>query len=138
MEAGIDFDAITEDSVSFENDAFTLILPAPSITSCRIEYIDQNGHSITLLSADWDMVRQIAHAEAIEGFAAEMIEKGILKRAEEEAELRIGDFARELTGKPVNIQFEAKDDELQLPDSCKPYTPPGWGKDEDGAWKRTG
>lgn len=84
------------------------------------------------------MVRQIAHAEAIEGFAAEMIEKGILKRAEEEAELRIGDFARELTGKPVNIQFEAKDDELQLPDSCKPYTPPGWGKDEDGAWKRTG
>ncbi|MCY3917887.1 MAG: DUF4230 domain-containing protein [Chloroflexi bacterium] len=138
IEAGIDFDAITEDSMSYENDAYTLTLPAPVITSCRVEYIKQNQHSFTLLLADWDMLRRIAHAEAIEGFAAEMIEKGILKRAEEETELRLGDFVREVTGKPVHILFEAQGNEPQLPDSCKPYTPSGWGKDENGSWKRMG
>ncbi|MCE2471739.1 MAG: DUF4230 domain-containing protein [Anaerolineae bacterium] len=137
IEAGIDFDAITEDSISYENEIYTLTLPAPSITSCRIEYIDQSGHSFTLLAADWDMVRQIAHAEAIDGFAREMIEAGILERAEEETELHMGDFVSELKGKPANILFEAQDSEPQLPDSCKPYTPSGWGKDENGAWRRS-
>ncbi len=138
IEAGIDFEAIDEDDIRFEDEAYVLTLPAPVITSCRIEHIDQNQHSFTLLSADWDMVRQIAHAEAIDGFAQEMIEAGILKRAEEESELHMGDFVSELTGKPANILFEAQDSEPQLPDSCKPYTPSGWGKDENGAWRRTG
>lgn len=139
IEAGIDFDAIDEGDMRFENDAVTLTLPAPVITSCRIEHIDQNQHSLTLLAADWDMVRQIAHAEAIMQFAQEMIEKGILERAEEETALRLGDFARELTGKPAQVVFAARAGELELPDSCQPYTPSGWGKDEEsGAWKRTG
>ncbi len=138
IEAGIDFEAIDEDDIRFEDEAYVLTLPAPVITSCRIEHIDQNQHSFTLLSADWDMVRQIAHAEAIDGFAREMIEAGILERAEEETELHMGDFVSELTGKPANILFEAQDSEPQLPDSCKPYTPSGWGKDENGAWRRTG
>lgn len=136
IEAGIDFDAIDEDSVRYENDAYTVTLPAPVITSCRIEFIDQNQHSFTLLSADWDMVRQIAHAEAITEFAKEMIEKGILERAEKETELRLGDFVRELTGKPAHIKFAERRGEPDLPESCQPYTPSGWAKDADGAWKR--
>ena len=136
IEAGIDFDAIDEGSVRYENDAYTVTLPAPVITSCRIEYIDQSGHSLTLLSADWDMVRQIAHAEAIMGFAEQMIEDGILERAQEETELRLGDFVRELTGRPAHIQFAARNGEPQLPDSCQPYTPDGWEKAEDGGWRR--
>ena len=59
IEAGIHFDALDEDSVRFGNDAYIVTLPAPIITSCRIEYIDQNEYSLTLLAADWDMVRQI-------------------------------------------------------------------------------
>ena len=136
IEAGIDFDAITEDSIRYENEEYTLTLPAPVITSCRIEHIDQSGHSFTLLAADWDMVRQIAHAEALVDFVNEMIEKGILEQAEEETALRLGDFVRELTGQPARIEFAARDAELELPDSCQPYTPGGWGKDENGAWKR--
>lgn len=60
IEAGINFDAITEDSVNVEEDVYTITLPFPEITSCRIEHIDQNQHSFTLLSADWDLVRQLA------------------------------------------------------------------------------
>ncbi|MDE2820868.1 MAG: DUF4230 domain-containing protein [Chloroflexota bacterium] len=137
IEAGIDFEAIDEDNIRNENDAYTLTLPAPVITSCRIEYIAQNQHSFTLLNADWDMVRQIAQAEAIMQFAEIMVEVGILEQAEEETELQLSDFVRELTGKPAQVKFAERPGELELPESCQPYTPPGWGKDEDGAWKRT-
>lgn len=138
IEAGIDFDQIDEDSIRYENDAYTLTLPAPVLTSCRIEYIDQNQYSFTLLSADWDMVRQIAQAEAIMQFATTMIEEGVLERAEEETALHIGNFVRDLTGKPAHVEFAAQAGEIELPESCQPYTPSGWGKDENGAWKRAG
>ncbi len=136
VEAGINFDAIDEGSIRFADDTYTLTLPTPVITSCRIEHIEQNQHSVTLLQADWDMVRQLAQADALMQFVEEMIEFGILERAEEETALRIGDFVRELTGKPTRIEFAERADEPQLPESCQPYTPSGWVKDADGAWKR--
>lgn len=136
IEAGIDFDKIDEDNISFRDDAYFLTLPAPIISSCRIDHIDQNRHSFTLLSADWDMVRQLAQHDAIIQFADEMIEAGILDRAEKEAETQIGDFVSELTGKPTSIEFASREGELQLPLSCTPMTPSGWAKDSDGAWKR--
>ena len=138
IEAGINFDAIDENSVRFANDTYTVTLPAPVITSCRIEYIDQNEYSLTLLSADWDMVRQIAQAEALEQFADEMIELGILERAAEEAAIRIGDFVRHLTGLPADIRFAERPGEVELPESCIPISPPGWVKAEDGGWQRAG
>lgn len=136
VEAGIDFDALDEGSIQFQDDTYTLTLPAPVITSCRIEHIDQNQHSIALLGADWDMVRQIAHAEAITGFARKMIEEGILERAEEEAAWRLVDFVSALTGRPVRVEFSERVGKLELPLSCQPVAPSGWEKDDDGAWKR--
>ena len=136
IEAGIDFDALNDDSVRFENDAYTVILPAPIITSCRIEHIDQNEYSFTLLAADWDAVRQLAQSEAIVQFAKEMIEKGILGKAKEETTIRIGDFASSLTGKPVNIEYTTATAEPILPPSCEPDPPSGWEKDENGEWSQ--
>lgn len=137
IDAGIKFDAIQADDISYENGTYSITLPAPIITSCRIEYIDQNQHSFTLLPADWDMVRQIAKAEALEQFAKGMIEEGILERAAEEAEIRIGDFVTNLTDNPANIEFKDGSNELVLPDSCKPFAPTGWEKDADGGWRQT-
>ena len=136
VEAGIDFDAIDEDNIRFADDVYTLTLPAPMVTSCRIEYIDQNQNSFTLLSADWDMVRQIAQAEAMEQFAEEMIEAGLLERAAAEAKLRIGDFVASLTGGDVIIEFSEQGARTELPESCQPITPSGWEKTAEGGWKR--
>ena len=136
VEAGINFDQIDKDDIQLQDDVYALRLPAPVITSCRIEHIAQNQHSLTLLHADWDMVRQLAQADAMTQFAEDMIEAGILERAKEETELRLGDFISQLTGKPARIEFAARNGELELPESCKPYTPSGWMKDESGAWKR--
>ena len=137
VEAGIDFDAIDENSVRYANYTYTVTLPAPVITSCRIEYIDQNEYSLTLLKADWDTVRQIAQAEALEQFADEMIEVGILERAAEEAEIRVGDFVRHLTESPANIVFEDRSGDPELPESCKPIAPSGWEKSAEGGWERS-
>lgn len=137
IEAGINFAALDENSVHFHNDTYTVTLPAPIITSCRIEHIEQNQHSFTLVAADWNMVRQIAQAEALERFAQEMIEAGILERAADEAALRIGDFVRNLTGRPATIEFADRSGALELPCSCKPIVPTGWARDENGGWRRT-
>ena len=137
IEAGIDFVKINEDSISFQDDEYILTLPPSTVTSCRIEHIDQNQHSFTLLSADWDMVRQLAHHDAITQFAREMIQADILDRAERQAELLIAEFVRDLTGKPTSIKFAARDGMPELPQSCRPHTPRGWVKDVDGAWKRS-
>lgn len=137
IEAGIDFDKIDEDSIHFQDDVFTLTLPPSIVTSCRIEHIDQNQHSFTLLLADWDMVRQLAEHDAIGQFAQEMIEAGILERAKEQAEILIGEFVHDLTGKATHIEFEEREGEPELPLSCRPHSPSGWIKDDEGAWKRS-
>ena len=136
IEAGISFDDIGEDSIRFADDTYILTLPAPIVSSCRIEHIDQNEQSFTLLSADWDLVRQIAQAEAMDQFAQEMVEAGLLERAAEEAEIRVGDFVSNLTGSSAIVQFEDRNGQLDLPDSCRPVAPSGWEKTEEGGWKR--
>lgn len=136
IEAGINFDAIRMDSVTVDDESVAILLPAPVITSCRIEHIDQNQHSFTLLAADWDAVRQLAQYEAIVQFAQDMIEAGILDNAEEETATRVGDFIRYLTNRPVNVSFAERDNESALPSSCLPEPPSGWKKSEEGGWTR--
>ena len=136
IEAGIDFEAIDEQSVRFENDAYTLTLPPPTITSCRIEHIAQNQHSFTLLAADWDLVRQLAQHDAIVQFAHEMIERGILKMSEGETASRIDSFVSALTEKPVNVVYKEQTGDIDLPPSCQPDLPRSWKKDDSGTWRR--
>lgn len=135
IDAGIKFDEIGDKDIIWQEGVYTITLPAPIITSCRIEYIDQNQRSLTLLPSDWDMVRQIAQAEALESLAQKMIEQGILERAAERADLLIGDFIMKLTENPANIKFADSSDPLRLPDSCNPTAPTGWVKDTDGSWR---
>ena len=138
IEAGIDIATRDKDHVSYDSVAntYTLRLPSPNITSCRIEHIDQYGGSLTILPADWDLLRQLAQHDAVNQFAQDMIEGGILERAKEEAALRLGDFIRALTGSQAHIEYEASDGEAKLPPSCQPDPPSGWVKGEDGAWSR--
>ena len=138
IEAGIDITTTDKDDVSYDStmNTYTLRLPAPNITSCRIEYIDQYDGSLTLLPADWDAIRQLAQHEALKQFAQDMLEGGILERAEEGTTRRIGNFIHALTGSQAYIEYEERDGEAKLPPSCQPDPPSGWVKGEDGAWNR--
>lgn len=80
--------------------------------------------------------QQLAQADALTQFVTEMLEAGILERTETETALHLGELLCELTGKPAQIAFEARGSEAALPDSCQPYTPEGWGKNDEGVWQR--
>ena len=137
IEAGIDFEALDEDDVTYDwaTDSITLHLPAPGITSCRIEYIRQYDNSRTLCNVDWDEVRILAHHEAIHSFVDRVLEEGLLERAEDQAEVIMGSFVSSFTGKPVNVDFEAVKSKLELPSSCEPDTPNAYSfDDENNEW----
>ncbi|MDE2636371.1 MAG: DUF4230 domain-containing protein [Chloroflexota bacterium] len=139
IEAGIDITAIGQSNVRFDsaNDLYHISLPPPLITSCRIEYIDQYGASVTLLPADWDVIRQLAQYEALTEFKRDALESGILERAGEEAALRIGDFIRAITGKPANVDSLGATSDESSPQSCEPEPPQGWNKEEgESGWKK--
>ena len=66
IEAGINLEAINADSISydFSSNAYTIIVPAPTIASCRIEefdqYIKQGGGTATCFANEWMNMEDIA------------------------------------------------------------------------------
>ncbi|MCY4147600.1 MAG: DUF4230 domain-containing protein [Chloroflexi bacterium] len=140
IEAGIDFSAIDEGDIEPPAlgifGGYTIQLPPPRITSCRIEYINQYDGSFTLCGTNWDTVRQLAQHEAMENFIAAAKENDILARAEEEAGYVVANFVSGLTSRPVRVEFAPQEDDSELPQSCQSIIPAGWVKDENGAWKR--
>ena len=140
IEVGIDFGAIDETSISYnaDNDAYTLISPPVTLSSCRIEFIDQYDQSFTLCGADWDTLRQFAQNEALSQFITDTTERGVLQRAQEQATILLGAFIRSVTDKPAHVVFLEEPAEPALPPSCSPESPSDWQKDqESGIWVKT-
>ena len=138
IEAGVDITQFERDDITYnsEDGGIILNLPAPIITSCNIEHIDQNEYSITVAQKDWDEVRQLAEYDAIMQFRQDALEGGILEEAKAEITHRLGSFINTLTGSPVHIEFEDSD-EAMFGDTCLPDAPAGWEIDADtGEWVR--
>ena len=128
IEAGIDFDQLDEDRVTYESvsQTFTLKLPAAELTSCRIEYIRLETNSFSMCSPDWDRARTLAEVRVMRNFVAESLEDGLLDDAAERSELILGDFVRMLTGKRVQISFEKQKSSPKRDSSCRPSAGGGW------------
>lgn len=142
IEAGVDITRIEEDSISYNEatDTYTLTLPPPNITSCRIEYIRQYERSggTVVCGADWDAVRLLAQHQALSSFSADTIEGGILSRAERETTMLMQSFVKALTGSEVRVVYSNRDAEVTLPPSCQPQLPSGWTFDEaQNSWVKT-
>ena len=140
IEVGIDFSAIDETSVSYnaDNDAYTLVSPPVTLSSCRIEFIDQYHQSHTLCGVDWDTLRQLAQNEALSQFIEDTTERGVLQRAQEQATILLGAFIHSITDKPAHVVFLEEPADAALPQSCSPESPDGWEQDqESGIWVQT-
>ncbi len=139
VEAGIDLSGITEADVQHDeaNNTYTVTLPPARLTSCRVDYIRQYGYSGTILPVDRDAARVLAGYVALRDFRDTALEGGILERAQQQAQLVLGNFVRALTGsQQVIINFRA-DAEALLPSSCDPEPPPEWVYiPEDNVWTR--
>lgn len=142
IEAGIDLEPVEEANVSYDEakDEYTLTLPAPQITSCRVEYIRQyekSGGGVPGCRTDWDTVRMLAQTTVLDAFVNDALERGILKRAEDQAKLVISNFVGSLTGSKVVVKVAPQEADPKLPSSCKHSAPSGWQFDEtERAWFR--
>lgn len=127
VEAGVDLTQISDANVIHDAvaDRYTLTVPAPQITSCRIDFIRQYDRSTTACAVDWDEARILAQAVALQEFRDDALEGGILARAEREAAVALDSFVEALTGRPVEIVF-APSGEAATPPSCQPQPPQGW------------
>ena len=139
IEAGLNFAEIDRDRVFYDknSDHYTLRLPPTIITSCRIVDIEQYDWSVTVLQAPWDKVRQLAQHVSSLQFAEHMTEEGILDKAQIETEMRLRDFVSALTGKPVVIVFEEREDDIDFHEFCDLDPPSGWEQTESGGWIQT-
>jgi len=133
VDAGVDLTKIGPDNLGYDSatNSYTLIVPEPQLTSCRVDYIRQYDWSATLLNVDWDEARIMANYMALIDFRDDALKGGILERAEAETRLVLGNFVRAVSGHPVNIVFQ-KPDQPIIPPSCQPDPPQGWVYDAGG------
>ncbi len=133
IEAGVDFTLITPQNISYTeaSDTYKITVPYPRITSCRIEYIRQYDTQSNLgCSPNWDNVRVLAQAVAMDKFVEDALGKGVLERAERENTLLMQSFVGALTSANVEIVYVSQETAPDyLPSSCQPSLPNGWRYD---------
>ncbi|MCY3796826.1 MAG: DUF4230 domain-containing protein [Chloroflexi bacterium] len=142
IEAGVDISNIGEESIDYfeDDDRYTIRAPAPSITSCRNEYFDQyaksGGGTATCFDDFWDDMSIIGRRLSMNRFVEDALEGGILKRAENQATIVLGNFISAVTGSQVHIAYEKAPEEPIIPRSCGLDLPSGWAEDGEGGWTR--
>jgi len=137
IQAGVDLTGVTSSNVAYDptTDTYTLTLPAPRLTNCRIDEIRQYDTTTTTCSVDWDEARRLAEYIALQQFRDDAIEGGVLTRAEREARIVLGNFVQIITGSSVEIVFSAPEAAPVMDASCQPQPPPGWIYDPNtSAW----
>lgn len=139
IEAGVDLTEVEAEDITYDSSTgiLTIRLPAPELTSCRINFIRQYERSTTVCGVDWDEIRIIANVAAIEDFRTDAIENGLLVRAKHEASIALETFVRALTGNAVQIVFEEVANPT-YPVSCQGQAPQGWTYDtESNNWTKS-
>lgn len=150
VEAGIDLTGVTEDDIQYDEttNTYTITVPEPYLTSCRVDTLQQYARSFTTCATNWDELTQLARYTAITQFRDDTLEGGILTRAETEARTVLTNFLGLVTGGNVVIQFRpaiaptAESGDISTPESphaasCNPAPPPGWRIDPaTGGWTR--
>lgn len=133
VEAGVDLSGITPDDVTYDpwTETWTITLPAPVLTSCRIDFIQQYDRSLTYCGITWDNARQLAQFTSVVDFRDEAVEAGILDRAGREALPTILGLLTPFTDATVEIRFADPDPDMPFPASCDPLPPPGWTYNPD-------
>ncbi len=137
IEAGVDLTRVSDEAIEYDpsTDTYTIALPSPQLTSCRIDFIRQYNRSFTACSVDWDEARVLANYIALNDFRDDAIEGGILNRAQQEVRVIVTNFVQALTGDNVEVVFPEELQDIPYPSSCMPEVPAGWTQNEQtGEW----
>ncbi|MDX2141543.1 MAG: DUF4230 domain-containing protein [Chloroflexota bacterium] len=143
VEAGIELANVTADNIAYDaaTNTYTITLPPPIITSCRVDYIRQYERTVTTCPVDWDEARLLANYLTLTEFRDAALEGGLLGQAEDQARLIIGNIVEGVLAgvqidATVNVQVEPVPSGAApaLPDSCVPNVPAGWSVNANGRW----
>jgi hypothetical protein len=140
IEAGVDLSLVRPEDIVFDpvTERYTITLPGPQYTNCSIDYSRQYQQSFTTCVADWDAARILAEYGSMQSMIEDTFEGGLLERAGTEASSVLSGFITALTGKPVDIVFDASR-QPPVPDQCVRRAPPGWTYDAVlNRWQRGG
>jgi hypothetical protein len=131
IESGVDLTRVTAEDITYNEltDTYTVHLPAPQLTSCRVDFIRQYSRSTTICNVDWDEARMLAQYVALTDFRDDAVEGGVIDQAELEARLVLSNFIGALTNSNVQIEFDEAVNQ-SLPSSCMPDVPDRWTFDE--------
>lgn len=133
IEAGVDLSQVQASDITHDilSDSWVLQLGAGTMHSCRIDYIRQIGHSRSVCRQDWDSYRLLAETAVLPQLRNEALAEGLLAKAEQQAELVLGNFLSAVTGSPnVTVVFESEPETI-FPESCLREPPSGWKFDEE-------
>ena len=147
VEAGIDLSQITDEDIVYDplRNVYTITLPAPILTTCRIDTIQQYNRTFTLCPVNWDTVRALADYMALIRLRDDAIAGGALERAAVEGALRLTSLLQNVTDAGIEIVFRdpvppapaGEADVIALGASCYPEPPAGWRLDPNtGGWTR--
>ncbi len=144
VEAGVDLQQITVDSIRFDeaSNTYFIQLPSPQITSCSLDPMNvvqyhTFGEVPVTCPADMDEIRRMASYVAVNEFRDTALDIGILEEAEVQARQVIQGFVSSLTNASVEISFAANDEAAILPASCRPQVPGEWVYSEiSGDWRK--
>ena len=119
--------------------SYTLRVSPPALTSCQVSYIDQYDRSRTWCGTDWGELKILGAVQSMPVFIKRALERGILEKAEDHAEIVLGSFVNALTGSRADIEFVEREKNMPLPFSCRPETPEGWRYDKESTgWEHGG
>ena len=141
--AGIDFSSLNE-KISYNemNHTLTLTLPSASLTSCDITYFDQYSGSVTFCPGiNYQETENLAEYITLLVFRDDVIRKGILDKAQEEAETILKTLLQSTLPVIDNIQTSivVEFDPNSTPEddfTCQPEPPQGWKKNDNGSWSK--
>jgi hypothetical protein len=122
VQAGVDLRELGANAVTVDQQTgvVTLRLPAPRLTDCQIDEIDQYniiGEVPVTCPADKNIMRRLATNASILAFRDEALEGQILRDARREAEITLRTLFSQLN---IEIRIVFDESDPPLPETCAP------------------
>lgn len=141
IEASVDLSAVSPANLTLDaaGQITRITLPPARLFRCALEQFDQYTHSQPPgCVVPLDDAENLARYTALNEFREDTLAGGIRRQAEREASFLVGNLVELLTGRRVEIVFDAGDSPPPDDRTCFPQPPPGWSFDAaTQSWRKS-
>jgi hypothetical protein len=124
--AGIDLESDEVKVTKIDEKHYTIMLPAPEITSCSLKPLTQYDRSTSAVG-DWDAALDLASYMALNEFVSNALSTNILDDAEKSGKRVVGDLIRAVVGDDVSVEINFHSAQTpRIDDTCIAHEPEAW------------